>query len=156
MNNVFCPRHETEMIVEELNKLTPLNGNYIDICSGSGIIGITILKQHPHLKGTLLDLSPAAINNIEINLKKHNVQAKIIECDWLEYLSQNPNYQIITANFPYVSPDDPTDNLDSDPSMALYASNNGWEHYDKLIKWLKTNSHWQIVVLECSAHHLKQ
>lgn len=81
MNNVFCPRHETEMIVEELNKLAPLNGNYIDICSGSGVIGITILKRHPHLKGTLLDLSSAAINNIKINLNKHNVQAKVIECD---------------------------------------------------------------------------
>lgn len=134
MDKVFCPRHETEMVVEELNKLAPLSGNYIDICSGSGVIGITILKHHPHLNGTLLDLSPEAIQNIKINLSKHSIKAKVMECDWFKYLSQNPNYQIITANFPYVSPNDPADNLDSDPTMALYASDNGWEHYNKLIQ----------------------
>lgn len=81
MDGVFCPRYETEMVVEELDKLSPLSGNYIDLCSGTGVIGISVLRKHPHLNGTLLDISDKAVQNIEMNLARHDIGAKVIEGD---------------------------------------------------------------------------
>ncbi|GCE63323.1 release factor glutamine methyltransferase [Candidatus Mycoplasma haematohominis] len=156
IDNVFCPRNETELIIEILEK-KHLTGKYIDICAGTGVIGITLLKQHKELQGTLLDISNKAIENININLKKHRINAKVIQEDWFEHLTNN-SYQIITANFPYVGKKDPIDKeiLKYDPPLALFAELDGWEHYEKMLNWMRNNSEWKIVVLECSSLHEKK
>lgn len=154
LDNVFCPRNETELIIELLEK-KHLKGKYIDICSGTGVIGITLLKKHKELQGTLLDIDPQAIENIKLNLNKHKVEAKVIQSDWLEHLENN-SYQVITANFPYIGSNDPIiepEVLKYDPHLSLFGAKNGWEHYSKILSWMETNSNWEIVILECNDLH---
>lgn len=154
-DHVFCPRHETELILHELHNHSDISGKYIDICSGTEVIGIAYLKHNPHIPGTLLDISPYAIENIKANLKKHLVNAEVIQQDWLEHLNSNPDYQIISANFPYVGKNDPVQGIEHDPELALFANKQGWEHYEKMLSWMKLHSNWKLVILELNPFHSK-
>lgn len=161
LDDVFCPRNETELMVEYLNKEIKSNpdlkkSSYIDLCSGTGVVGISVLLANEGAlkKPTLLDISEQAIDNIKQNLSKHKVKATVIKEDWYEYMRHN-SFEIITANFPYVSKDDEIDEdlLGNEPTSALFAEKEGWEHYDKIINFMSRNRDWKLVVMECSAYH---
>ena len=56
--DVLVPRPETEMIVDEVLKLTNLHSykKILDIGTGSGCILISIIKERPKFKGTAIDI----------------------------------------------------------------------------------------------------
>lgn len=162
---VFIPRWETEFLIEKINQIIEKHSNinslkhYIDICSGTGIIGISVSLKNKNLQSTtLLDISKIATKNIKKNLNFHQIKANVICDNWQHYLKTSSNFQIITANFPYINEQEAYDKeiLRHEPHKALFAINNGWEHYEKLFIFLKENKQWQIVGCECSEFHLKQ
>ncbi|AEW45956.1 N5-glutamine S-adenosyl-L-methionine-dependent methyltransferase [Mycoplasma haemocanis str. Illinois] len=163
-DGVFCPRNETELIVEYLNqeiKEDPSlkKSSYVDLCSGTGVIGISIALQNEGFfkKISLVDISEEAVKNIKENCTKYNLKLSVVKQDWYEYLQEN-GADVITANFPYVSKEDDIDEhiMESEPDWALFAENDGWEHYDKILKFMDRNKAWKLIVLECSAYHEKK
>jgi Methylase of polypeptide chain release factors len=52
---VFIPRSDTEKIVDIVLKLAPRNGKVLDLCTGSGVIGITLKLLRTDLKVFLSD-----------------------------------------------------------------------------------------------------
>lgn len=135
--NVLIPRFETEQLVEETIKLIKKNFNkkidIVDIGTGSGCIAITLKKQID-CNMDAVDISSDALEVAKNNAIKNNVLVNFIEGDMLKSL--NRKYDVIISNPPYISYDEEIMDIvkNNEPSIALYAKNNGLYYYEEIIK----------------------
>ena len=147
--DVLIPRPETEIIIEEVLKLTrPNSSKYIlDVGTGTGCIILSLIKERPKSRGIALDISKKAINIAVTNAKLHHIQNKIkfinIDVDKFNY----NKYDFIVSNPPYIN-DINFKRLDKnvrefEPKLALKAGIDGLKIIRKLIlkskKLLKKN-----------------
>ena len=134
---VLIPRLETEEFIEIIaNKL---NGNekILDLCSGSGVIGLALKNKYKNLDMTLSDIDDEAIMQIKKNARLNNLKVKIIKSDLFENIKEK--YDVIICNPPYINENMQLDNsvLDYEPHHALFAIDDGLYFYKKIIKELK-------------------
>ncbi len=123
---VLIPRPDTETLVEAA--LGHLQGKHdasiLDVCTGSGCVGISIAAQHPDAQVTLIDISPDALDVAKMNcmaILDHDLQ--YIQGNLLQSVSANTEtYDIIASNPPYLT-DAWCDNVEPDvqrePRLAL-------------------------------------
>lgn len=135
--DVLIPRFETEELV--YNTIIYLKKYFnspkvLDLCSGSGCIGITLKKECPDISIDFVDISTKALDVLKKNLKGHQVDGKVIESDL--FANIHDKYDIIVSNPPYVAYSDKVDEIVQkyEPSLALYAGNNGLEMYERILK----------------------
>ena len=135
--DVLIPRFETEELV--YNTIIYLKKYFnspkvLDLCSGSGCIGITLKKECPDISIDFADISTKALDVLKKNLKGHQVDGKVIESDL--FANIHDKYDIIVSNPPYVAYSDKVDEIVQkyEPSLALYADNNGLEMYERILK----------------------
>lgn len=130
---VLIPRQDTELLVEtglELIKDIP-SPYVIDLCSGSGCIGISIADERPDAKVTALEKYNEAFTYLEKNIKHigvDNVQA--VQAD----VTAEPfgQYDLILCNPPYIPDGDRADlsrEVLSEPHTALFGGNDGLYFY---------------------------
>jgi len=161
-SRVLIPRNDTEiMILESIKEIKKNNKEkiLIDVWTGSSCIPISVLKElstdgFNHLKKTyVIDISKDALEVSKINIKKHNLEDKVIQLHWdllssfililnkksiLSPLQEGGIDLIITANLPYIKDWD-FENMDEEtikfePDLALYWwEKTGFELYEKLI-----------------------
>lgn len=140
--DVLSPRKETELLVELAIKSAQerllKNGHnqnkvkVLDMCCGSGCIGLAIKKILKDATDvTLADLSSDALKVAKRNAKNESV--KIIKTDMFQDLKKDERFDIIVCNPPYISKDE-YENLSSsvkdyDPKMALVGGENGLKFY---------------------------
>lgn len=142
-NRVLIPRFETEELVFNVSEYIKRNKKGIikilDLCCGSGIIGITLSLLFPQVKVTCADISKEALEVTKINSKKHNVAIEIIQSDLLENI--NDKYDIIISNPPYIALNEEIEKkvVDNEPSIALYGGVDGTELYEKILSKVKKN-----------------
>ena len=147
--NVLIPRPETEIIVQELLKLTNYYSfkHILDIGTGSGCIIISLLKNRPFCNGTAIDISRKALKVAKSNAKMHHLENKIkfINND-IDKFNYN-KYDFIVSNPPYISKSE-LKRLNSnvrlyEPKIALEAGIDGFREIKKIIlrskKLLKRN-----------------
>jgi len=147
--NVLIPRPETEIIVQELLKLTNYNSfkHILDIGTGSGCIIISLLKNRPFCNGTAIDVSRKALKVAKSNAKMHHLENKIkfINND-IDKFNHN-KYDFIVSNPPYINKFE-LKRLSSnvrlfEPKIALEAGIDGFREIKKIIlrskKLLKKN-----------------
>ncbi len=149
-NNVLIPRPETEELVSVAINDINSNSNVLDMCTGSGAIGITVNL----IKGaivTLVDVSDGAIDVAKTNAKNLNANVKVIKSNMFD--SVEGEFDVILSNPPYIKSLD-IENLQSEvksePTIALDGGEDGLDFY-KIIannahKYLKANGK---VFLEC-------
>lgn len=116
-SSVLIPRPATETIVEEVlrhARVEPGFGGktgegvrFVDVCTGSGCIAISLLKQLPKATAIALDISPEALATAGRNAQRHNVQDRIqfLDGDLLAPLLDHPDghgFHFIVANPPYI------------------------------------------------------
>ena len=138
--NVLIPRFETEELVENTIKL--INNKFnkrvkiLDLCTGSGCIGIT-LKKELNADVTLSDISKQALEVAKENSK--DLDINIIESDILENITEK--YDVIISNPPYISKNEDIMDIvkNNEPNIALYADNNGLYFYEEILKNCKKN-----------------
>ena len=135
---VLIPRFETEELVNNtnnyLNKYFNNNTKVLDLCSGSGCIGLTLKYLNKNLDVTLSDISSEAIDVATINKERLGLEVKIIESDLFQNI--HGKYDLIISNPPYISYQDKEIDelvLNNEPHLALFANNNGLEYYDKIL-----------------------
>jgi len=146
---VLIPRPETEIVVNEVLKITnsSTSKHILDIGTGSGCILLSILKERPKCRGTAVDISKKAINTAISNAKMHHLENKVkfINID-IDNLKEN-NYDLIVSNPPYID-NIKLKRLDCDiklyePIVALKAGIDGLSEIKKLVlrskKILKQN-----------------
>ncbi len=139
---VLIPRFETEYLVEKvLKKIDSFKEKklqFIDICTGSGCIAIAIAKN-TNFDCTGIDISKEALKIANENASKNNVK---IQWKTLNILEEElkQNYDIIISNPPYIDRKDTVDRSTMfEPSIALYAEDNGLLFYKKILKRIKNN-----------------
>jgi len=127
---VLVPRSPLAEIIQ--NGVQPWLKNepnrILDLCCGSGCIGIASLQAFPEAQLDLADLSRDALDVAEINIDRHNLwqQVAAIESDLFADLT--PGYDLILSNPPYVDAEDLADmpaEYHHEPEMGLGSGNDG-------------------------------
>lgn len=135
--NVMIPRPESESFIELLKEIKPKK--IIDIGTGSGCLAITAKLEFPATDVTAVDISPDALKIAERNIKKYDVNVKIIQGSLLEPL-KNLDFipDVIMANLPYV-PDKliTSKEITYEPALALFSGQDGLDHYKDFWKQTK-------------------
>ena len=137
--NVLIPRFETEELV--YNALKIINKyNYkdiVDIGSGSGNINISLKLENKDLNVIGLDISLEALSVSKENANRLNANVNYYESDLLSYLiNNNMKVDMIISNPPYIDiNDNEVDEIvrNNEPSLALFAIDNGLYNYKKII-----------------------
>jgi release factor glutamine methyltransferase len=131
---VLVPRPETETLVERaLALLSPdTAARVLDLCTGSGCIGVTLLAERPKIEATLTDLSPDALTVAGQNAEKHAVapRAHLRAGDLFGALEAGePPFDLVVANPPYLAERERSeiepDVRDFEPRVALFADDEG-------------------------------
>ena len=140
--NVLIPRFETEYLVEKtinyIKKLKMNNPKILDLCTGSGVIGLTLKKELPESTVTLSDISIKALSVAKKNKNKLNLDVKIKRSNLLNKI--NEKYDVIISNPPYVMElECLPKNVQYEPSLALYSGKKGTDHINKILKNIHKN-----------------
>ena len=162
--NVLIPRPETEELVEWL-----INDHFnidnhrrvIDLCTGSGCIGISIDINSSYLDVTVSDISTKALEVCEVNKKNLKSNVKIIELDLNSIYEAKKKYDIIISNPPYLHPSEINQldkNVKYEPDIALFTpKDNPLHYYQKILDFALINlTKKGIIYLEINPNFTKE
>ena len=135
--NVLIPRQDTETLIEVVIDAIKDNGykNMLDMCTGSGVIGITVAICADIEKVTLCDISTEALQVARENINLNEVQNKcnIVQSNMFKNLYKlNNKYDIIVSNPPYLTKTEMkeiSEFVEKEPSLALYGGKDGLDYY---------------------------
>ena len=164
---VLCPRADTELLAEEgakrlAGKSSPA---VLDLCAGSGCVGLGVKRLCPAARVTCLEKSPDAFRYLERNaasaLPGFDGTRPAVTCvqgDVFEYQRRlaPESLDLILSNPPYVT-DEEMERLDPEvrrePAMALRAEREGLAFYEHIAPaylpalrpggWLAVEIGWQ-------------
>lgn len=143
---VLVPRSPfAELIEREFRPwLTAAPERILDLCTGSGCIGIACALAFPDAEVDLVDISLAALEVADGNIAAHRVERRVrtLESDLFEELDQA--YDLIVCNPPYVDADDYAELPDEyrcEPELALAAGVDGLDVVRRVLRdaadWLE-------------------
>ena len=156
--NVLIPRQDTEILVEEVMKLTNSESRVLDMCTGSGCIIISLAASgHTSENGAVaIDISDDALKVADYNKKYNNADyIKLIKSDMFssseceQYKNEDNRFDVIVSNPPYL----PTKDIDElseevrlhDPVLALDGDTDCLKFYKAITKqsvnYLKENGY---------------
>ena len=140
--DVLSPRMETEeLIYKVIEYVKTSNKNkfkILDLCTGSGIIAITLKKELDQVSVDVIasDISEEAIEVAKENAQSHNATIKFIKSDIFNDIDDK--FDIIVSNPPYIDRKDEVTMQDNvlkyDPHLALFAEEEGMYFYRKIIE----------------------
>ncbi len=96
---VFCSNKLDDGTAFLLENLPNISGDVLDICCGSGVIGISLKKENPSLQLTLADCNYWATLATEDNLKRNQIIGDVLVSDMFSEVSQT--YDFIISNPPF-------------------------------------------------------
>lgn len=139
--NVLIPRSETELLTDLVINYINQNKvyNVLDLCCGSGAIGIAISKNTNSFV-TLSDISNKALKIAKQNAKLNGVNVKFFKSNMFNKIYEK--FDLIVSNPPYIPTND-INNLsvsvkDYEPKLALNGGKDGLQFY-KIIANLAKN-----------------
>lgn len=134
---VLIPRPETEHLIEAALAIRPTPSHILDLGTGSGILAITLALELPSANVTATDISAPALAVAQKNAAALGATDRIrfVESDLFAAIPADARFDCIVSNPPYV----PSGELlepqvrDYEPATALYAGEDGFDLYRRLI-----------------------
>lgn len=141
-SDVLSPRMETEelvyKVIDYIRKNNLTNIKILDLCTGSGIIGITLKKELEEFDVKILasDISSRALTVAKENASSLEADISFVESDLFSNIQDK--FDIIVSNPPYIANDDKKtikeNVLNYDPHLALFADEEGMYFYRNIIE----------------------
>lgn len=143
--DVLIPRPDTEVLVEQAVEYLKNQGScrVLDLCAGSGCIGLAVASQVPQVRVTLGELSEGALKVCRQNIRRTGMSGRVIpvSINALETPERTlGEFQCIISNPPYIPTADVAE-LDAsvkdyEPHMALDGGEDGLDFYRAISeKW---------------------
>ena len=144
--DVLIPRMDTEMLVERTILRARAAGEearVLDLCAGSGCVGLAVASNVPDCRVVLAELSEGALRISKQNIRRTDMNARVTSVcvDALEPPSSTLwDFDVVACNPPYI----PTGDIDAldvsvrdyEPRMALDGGTDGLEFYRQIAsKW---------------------
>ena len=137
---VLIPRYDTERLaVEAISQIGEKKVAVLDLCTGCGCIGLSVLRRCPNATCTLADISEEALSICKINAELLALaeRCQIVQSDLFISL-QGQKFDYILCNPPYIkaavietlAPEV----KDREPEIALCGGADGLDFYRAIIK----------------------
>jgi len=150
--NVLIPQPDTEILVEEVISLAEEKENLeiLDLCTGSGCIGISLAKYIEKSRVTAIDISNKAIQIAKLNAEKNLVHKniKFIESDMFKNIEEQYKFDFIVSNPPYIETkviEELSEEVRKEPRIALDGGEDGLNFYKEIAnnayKYLKKDGY---------------
>ena len=145
--DVLIPRPDTEVLVEQaLEYIKPLGEcRVLDLCAGSGCIGLAVASQAPGTRVVLGEYSDAALRICRQNIRRNGLSGKVVpmQVDAREKPEKSlGEFQCIVSNPPYIPRDDfeelDVSVRDYEPRLALDGGEDGLDFYRSISEKWKT------------------
>ena len=144
--DVLIPRTDTEVLVEQaLGYLRPLGEcRVLDLCAGSGCIGLALASQVPQCRVVLGEVSDGALRICRQNIRRNGLTGRVVPM--LADARQRPEktlgeFQCIISNPPYIPRDDlpglDVSVRDYEPHLALDGGEDGLDFYRSITELWK-------------------
>jgi release factor glutamine methyltransferase len=136
---VLIPRPDTETLVDAaLAHMQPSAvPAVLDLATGSGCVAIAIAIERPHAKVTASDIAPEAIRVAQENAAALGAANVVFRTgSWFEAV-RGERFDLITANPPYVAPNDPhllQGDVRFEPARALLGGTDGLDCIRRLVR----------------------
>ncbi|WP_026506130.1 peptide chain release factor N(5)-glutamine methyltransferase [Butyrivibrio sp. NC3005] len=138
-SDVLVPNQDTETLVEEALRELSVGMNFLDLCTGSGCIALSLLNYMPDTTAVATDLSKKALEvaktnstllNLEDRIKFENVDLFPSETD--------KRFDMIVSNPPYIPTKVietlPEEVKNGEPYMALDGAEDGLIFYKRIVE----------------------
>lgn len=147
--DVLIPRQDTEILVEEASRI--IRGDnprirkrnawkVLDLCCGSGAIGVSLARICENVKVTGADYSKPALETARRNAEANHVKVKFRQGDLFEAVGRR-KFDMIVSNPPYIKtymiPILQDEVKEHEPMMALDGGEDGLDFYRKIISRAK-------------------
>ena len=136
--DVLIPRADTEVLAEQAIAYIQQLGEcrVLDLCAGSGCVGLAIAAQAPQARVVLGEIDDSALKICRQNIRRNSLSARVtpIQMDAREKPARSlGEFQCIISNPPYI----PTGDIaglepsvrDYEPHMALDGGADGMDFY---------------------------
>ena len=160
--DVLIPRMDTEVlsdwVINILRAGTDGKFRFLDLCTGSGCIGLSIANAFPNCRGVLLDVSEKAVElagenakNLGLNDRLIAVSGDVCKAPDMNFLG---SFDVIVSNPPYITRDEMAELdrsvRDFEPQGALFGGNDGLHFYRAIVNdWLKLLKPGGFIAFEC-------
>ena len=134
--HVLIPRQDTEILVEETAKFLQDGMRYLDLCTGSGCILVSLLHYAKGTAGTGADLSGKALSVAKGNVEANGVEARLVQGDLFEPVTGT--FDLIVSNPPYIASAEietlAPEVREHEPRMALDGTADGLFFYRRIVQ----------------------
>lgn len=136
--NCLIPRPETEELAMLALRSLPAGGRMADLCSGSGCIGVSVMKRRTDCTCTAVEKYPETMEMTIKNARLHGVDGRMdfLTADVTEDVLEGL-YDVIVSNPPYVTESEMTDleaELAFEPRHALTDGGDGLSIIEALLQ----------------------
>ena len=136
-NDVLIPREDTEILVDYAVKSIPRGSRFLDLCTGSGCIALSVLNNTEKTTAIAVDLSEKALEIAKENSKELNLSSRVsfIHADATKKIDGCGKFFAVLSNPPYVTKkayDTLEKEIYFEPRMAFVGGEDGGDFYRQI------------------------